>query len=64
MGKYERRVRLLHMTRTFLREVINQLSEEQIVNLAQRIEKETFKNILTFIKESHSIEDFIDILST
>ena len=62
--KYERKVGLLPMTRTFLEEVINQLSEEQIVNLAQRIEKETFKNILTFIKESHSIEDFIDILRT
>jgi hypothetical protein len=62
--KYERKVGLLPMTRTFLKEVINQLSEEQIVNLAQRIEKETFKNILRFMKESHSVEDFIDILRT
>src|SRR5215475_5837523 len=62
--KYERKVGLLPMTRTFLKEVINQLSEDQIEDLAQRTEKETFKNILTFMKESHSIEDFIDILRT
>jgi hypothetical protein len=62
--KYERKVGLLPMTRTFLKEVINQLSEEQIVGLAQRAEKETFKNILAFMKESHSIDDFIYILRT
>ena len=62
--KYERKVGLLPMTRTFLEEVINQLSEEQIAGLAQKAEKETFKNILTFMRESHSIEDFIYILRT
>ena len=62
--KYERKVGLLPMTRTFLKEVLNQLSEEQIASLAQRTEKETFKNILTFMRESHSIEDFIYILRT
>ena len=62
--KYERKVGLLPMTRTFLEEVINQLSEEQIAGLAQKAEKETFKNILTFMRESHSIEDFIFILRT
>jgi hypothetical protein len=61
--KYERKVGLLPMTRTFLKEVLNQLSEE-IASLAQRTEKETFKNILTFMRESHSIEDFIYILRT
>jgi hypothetical protein len=62
--KYERKVGLLPMTRTFLKEVVNQLSEEQIASMAQRTEKETFKNILTFMRESHSIEDFIFILRT
>ena len=52
--KYERKVGLLPMTRTFLKEGINQLSEQQIADLAQRTEKETFKNILAFMKESHS----------
>ena len=50
------------MTRTFLKEGINQLSEQQIADLAQRTEKETFKNILAFMKESHRTEDFIYIL--
>jgi hypothetical protein len=62
--KYERKVGLLPMTRTFLKEGINQLSEQQIADLAQRTEKETFKNILAFMKESHSTEDFIYILRT
>jgi hypothetical protein len=62
--KYERKVGLLPMTRTFLKEVVNQLSEEQIASMAQRTEKETFKNILTFMRETHSIEDFIFILRT
>jgi hypothetical protein len=62
--KYERKVGLLPMTKTFLKEVLNQLSEEQIASLAQRTEKETFKNILGFMRESHSTKDFISILRT
>ncbi len=47
--RYERKVGLLPMTKPFLREVINQLINEQISNLAQKIEKEYFKNILTIM---------------
>jgi hypothetical protein len=60
--RYERKVGLLPMTKPFLKEVINQLSDEQITFLAQKIEKENFKNILVFIKDNHDIEDFIEIL--
>jgi len=62
--KYERKVGLLPMTKPFLKEVINQMTEEQIVYLAEKIEKDTFKNILTFMKSSHSIDDFIEVLRT
>src|SRR5919198_1363761 len=55
--KYERKVGLLPMTKPFLKEVINQMSDEQIIHLAQKIEKDTFKNILTFMRSSHSIEN-------
>lgn len=60
--RYERKVGLLPMTQPFLKEVLNQLTEEQVVNLAQRIEKQKFKDILTFMKDSHDIDDFLEIL--
>src|ERR671933_745025 len=62
--KYERKVGLLPMTKPFLKEVINQMTDEQIINLAQRIEKNTFKNILTFMRSNHDIDNFIEILRT
>jgi len=37
--RYEQKVGLLPMTEAFLSEVLSQLTEEQIVNLAQRLEK-------------------------
>ncbi len=48
--RYERKVGLLPMTEPFLREVLNQLTEEQVVNLAQKIEKQKFKDIFAFMK--------------
>lgn len=60
--RYERKVGLLPMTESFLKEVLNQLTEEQVVNLAQKIEKQKFKDILMFMKDSHNIDDFIEIL--
>jgi hypothetical protein len=62
--RYERKMGLLPMTKPFLKEVINQLTNDQITNLAQRIEKENFKNILIFMNESHDVDDFVDILRT
>jgi hypothetical protein len=62
--KFERKVGFLPMTKTFLKEVINQMTDEQIIRLAEKIEKDNFKNILTFMKPNHDIDDFIDVLRT
>jgi hypothetical protein len=62
--RYERKVGLLPMTKPFLKEVINQLTNEQITNLAQKIEKEYFKNILIIMRESHNVRDFVELLRT
>jgi len=62
--RYERKVGLLPMTEAFLREVLNQLSDEQIVNLAQRLEKQKFTNILAFMKNQHDVEDFVEVMRT
>jgi hypothetical protein len=60
--RYERKVGLLPMTEAFLREVLSQLSDEQIVNLAQRLEKQKFTNILAFMKNNHDVEDFVEVM--
>lgn len=60
--RYERKVGLLPMTEAFLREVLGQLTDEQIVNLAQRLEKQKFTNILAFMKNSHDVEDFVEVI--
>ena len=60
--RYERKVGLLPMTEAFLREVLSQLADEQIVNLAQRLEKQKFTNILAFMKNSHDVEDFVEVM--
>ena len=60
--RYERKVGLLPMTEAFLREVLSQLTDEQIVNLAQRLEKQKFTNILAFMKNSHEVDDFVEVI--
>jgi hypothetical protein len=60
--RYERKVGLLPMTEAFLREVLSQLTDEQIVNLARRLEKEKFTNILAFMKNSHDVDDFVEVI--
>ena len=60
--RYERKVGLLPMTEAFLREVLSQLTDEQIVNLAQRLEKQKFTNILAFMKNSHDVDDFVEVI--
>ena len=62
--RYERKVGLLPMTEAFLSEVLGQLTDEQIVNLAQKLEKQKFKNILAFMKDSHGVEDFVEVMRT
>ena len=60
--RYERKVGLLPMTEAFLREVLSQLTDEQIINLAQRLEKQKFTNILAFMKNSHEVDDFVEVI--
>lgn len=62
--KYERKVGLLPMTEAFLREVMNQLTDEQVINLAQKIEKQKFKDIFAFMRDTQNLADFIEIIST
>jgi hypothetical protein len=60
--RYERKMGLLPMTKPFLKAVINRLNDEEIVHLAEKIEKQNFKNIFTFMRENHDVSDFIEIL--
>ncbi|WP_148681647.1 hypothetical protein [Candidatus Nitrososphaera gargensis] len=60
--RYERKVGLLPMTEAFLSEVLSQLTDQQIVNLAQKLEKQKFRNILAFMKNSNSVEDFVEVM--
>src|SRR5215472_15245251 len=62
--RYERKVGLLPMTKPFLKEVINQLTDEKITNLAQKIERENFKNILILMRQRHNAQDFVEVLRT
>ncbi|WP_148701563.1 hypothetical protein [Candidatus Nitrososphaera evergladensis] len=62
--RYERKVGLLPMTEAFLKETLGQLTDEQVINLAQKIEKQKFKNILAFMKDSHDVADFVELIRT
>jgi hypothetical protein len=62
--RYERKVGLLPMTEAFLKETLSQLTDEQVINLAQKIEKQKFKNILAFIKDNHDVADFVELIRT
>ena len=60
--RYERKVGLLPMTEAFLSEVLNQLGDEQIVNLAQKLEKEKFRNIIAFMRDRQDVSDFVEVM--
>lgn len=60
--RYERKMGLLPMTKPFLKAVINRMNDEEIVHLAEKIEKQNLKNIFTFMRESHDVSGFIEIL--
>ena len=62
--RYERKVGLLPMTKPFLKEVLNQMTEEQVISLAHKIEKDSFKSILRFMNENIDLEDFLRFLRT
>ena len=61
-GRYERKVGLLPMTKPFVKDAINRMTEEEIVNLAREIEKDDFTNILVFTKGDQGVDEFIEIL--
>ena len=52
------------MTKPFLKEVLNQMTEEQVIGLAHKIEKDSFKSILRFMNENIELEDFLRFLRT
>jgi hypothetical protein len=60
--RYERKVGLLPMTEAFLSEVLNQLGDQQIVNLAQKLEKEKFRNIIAFMRDGQDVSDFVEVM--
>ncbi|HUT05722.1 MAG TPA: hypothetical protein VMW74_03415 [Nitrosopumilaceae archaeon] len=62
--KYERKVGLLPMTKPFVKYAIQKLTEKEIIYLAEVIEKDTFSDILNFMKGEYTIDDFIEILRT
>lgn len=61
-GRYERKVGLLPMTKPFVNAAIHRLEDKEIITLAKVIEKETFSNILHFMKRDYTVNDFIEIL--
>ena len=62
--RYERKVGLLPMTKPFVKDAINRLSEKEIIHLAQKIEKDTSNNIFNAMKFDCTVDDFIEILRT
>lgn len=60
--KYERRVGLLPMTKVFLENAVAKMTENEVVNLAEKNEKDYFKSIIIFMKREHSKKEFIKIL--
>lgn len=60
--KYERKVGLLPVTKPFVKDAVNRLDEKEIIHLAQRIEKDTSRDIFNSIKIEYTVEDFIEIL--
>ncbi|MBM2852974.1 MAG: hypothetical protein HW420_1521 [Candidatus Nitrosotenuis sp.] len=61
-GRYERKVGLLPMTKPFVNAAIHRLEDKEIITLAKVIEKETFSNILRFMKSEYTVNDFIEIV--
>jgi hypothetical protein len=61
-GRYERKVGLLPMTKPFVKAAIQRLDNNEIIKLALNIEKETFSDILHFMKGEYTVNDFIEIL--
>ena len=60
--RYERKMGLLPMTKPFVQHSINQMENDAITRLAEDVEKDTFSDILNFMKGKYTIEEFIDII--
>lgn len=60
--RYERKMGLLPMTKPFVKHSVNQMEDSEIIHLAEEVEKDTFSDILNFMKGEYSVEDFIEIL--
>ena len=60
--RYERKMGLLPMTKPFVKHAVDQMEDSEIVRLAEEVEKDTFADILNFMKGEYSVEDFIEIL--
>ena len=60
--RYERKMGLLPMTKPFVKHSVNQMDDSEIIHLAEEVEKDTFSDILNFMKGEYTVEDFIEIL--
>lgn len=60
--RYERKVGLLPMTKPFLNEILQKLSEGDVIEIAKTIEKRQFLGIMSFIMDIKNVQDFIKIL--
>ena len=50
------------MTKPFIRHALQIMKKDDIVHLAQKVEKDTFSDILNFMKGDYTVNDFVEIL--
>ena len=60
--RYERKMGLLPMTKPFIKYAVQNMKDDDIVHLAQEVEKDTFSDILNFMKGDYTVNDFVEIL--
>lgn len=60
--RYERKLGLLPMTKPFIKHALQNMNDSEIVHLAQEVEKDTFSDILNFMKGNYTVNDFVEIL--
>ena len=60
--RYERKAGLLPITKPFLKEMLKNLDERDIIEISHTIEKEHIIGIMKYIRDIRSTEEFIDIL--
>ena len=62
--RYERKLGMLPMTKPFVKYAIEKMDDAEIKHLAEEVEKDTFSDILNFMKGKYTVEDFIEIVRT